>query len=154
MALSRLARQFAAEIKNHDWSDAPYRIDRAGHRREDDSPARLTDDVLGPRESDNLKLNVVWVTAQVLAFDDPNFDVHEFAAACDVEGFAKGTIHYGLRREPDGSPSSALLDDEARSLDDPELEAFWRAMPAKRRALLERIREEEHARLSKRYGKA
>ena len=28
--LSRLAQEFADEIANHDWSDAPYRLDRAG----------------------------------------------------------------------------------------------------------------------------
>jgi hypothetical protein len=33
MALSRLAEAFAAEICNHDWSDAPWRADRAGHDR-------------------------------------------------------------------------------------------------------------------------
>lgn len=28
--------QHGSEINNHDWSDAPYRVDRAGHRREHD----------------------------------------------------------------------------------------------------------------------
>lgn len=36
MALSRLAREFAAEINYHDWSDAPFRLDRAGHQRDHD----------------------------------------------------------------------------------------------------------------------
>lgn len=40
MALSRLAQEFAAEIANHDWSDAPYRTDRAGHQNSDDRPSR------------------------------------------------------------------------------------------------------------------
>ena len=35
--LSHIATAFADEISNHDWSDAPYRLDRAGHHREDDS---------------------------------------------------------------------------------------------------------------------
>jgi hypothetical protein len=37
MTLSCLAREFATEIANHDWSDAPYRCDRAGHDRTGDS---------------------------------------------------------------------------------------------------------------------
>lgn len=36
LELSRLAQEFAAEINNPDWSDAPYRRDRSGHRREHD----------------------------------------------------------------------------------------------------------------------
>jgi hypothetical protein len=31
MGLSRPARELAAEINHHDWSDAPFRADRAGH---------------------------------------------------------------------------------------------------------------------------
>ena len=34
--LSRRALEFAAEISSHDWSDAPYRLDRAGHQRSKD----------------------------------------------------------------------------------------------------------------------
>jgi hypothetical protein len=47
MALSRLAEDFAAEIRNHDWSDAPWRADRAGHDRSRDSN-RVERDPLTP----------------------------------------------------------------------------------------------------------
>lgn len=111
MALSRLAREFAAEINNHDWSDAPYRIDRAGHKREQDSAARLTKDVLTPAETHRVKVNVMWVTAQVLGHADPNFDVHEYAKSCGIEGLSKATISYGLRY--DGDKLMSALDDQS-----------------------------------------
>ncbi|MEU8158143.1 hypothetical protein AB0B94_31195 [Micromonospora sp. NPDC048986] len=86
MALSRLAQQFADEIRNHDWSDAPYRADKAGHKREHDtSRGRHNVPQLAPEETDTIRLNVMWVTAQVLAYNDPNFDVYEFAEACGVD---------------------------------------------------------------------
>lgn len=100
MALSRIARLHAAEIRNHDWSDAPFRADRAGHDRASDSNRGV--DVLSPRETDIVRMNVMWVTAQVLGFQDPNFDVYEFAEACGVEtrtrsGRLDGGIRAGLR---------------------------------------------------------
>ena len=101
--LSRLAREFAAEISSHDWSDAPYRLDRAGHQRQWDS--RATDDQLTPDETENVLITVMWVTAQVLRNLDPNLDVHEFAEACGVprsrrlnsNGKPSGVITHGLR---------------------------------------------------------
>jgi hypothetical protein len=104
MALSRLAAQFAAEIRQHDWSDAPYRSDRAGHRREDDSPSKLAKQ-LDADETNRIRLNATWVTAQVLAYNDPNFDVYEFAAACGVQdrtrhGRLGAGIAAGLRGVP------------------------------------------------------
>lgn len=102
--LSRLAREFAEEIDGHDWSDSPYRLDRAGHQREFDKGweqmPRLTD-----AESDAIKTNVMWVTAQVLSTADPNLDVHEFAEACGIparirltkDGRRSGAIPAGLR---------------------------------------------------------
>jgi hypothetical protein len=101
MALSRRAREFAAEIRLQDWSDAPYRVDRAGHDRRTDSkpsPEQLT-----PAETNRVRMNAVWVVAQVLAYSDPNFDVYEFAEACGVDtknsdGSSNGGIAYGLRR--------------------------------------------------------
>lgn len=44
----------------------------------------------------------MWVTAQVLAYQDPNFDVYEFAEACGVDtktrsGRRDGGISAGLR---------------------------------------------------------
>lgn len=104
MALSRLAREFAAEIKNHDWSDAPYRADRAGHDRKADN--RSTD-TLDPVQTDRVRMNVMWVTAQVLGHRDPNFDEYEFAEACGVEtrtgrGAKDGSIRAGLRIDGEG----------------------------------------------------
>jgi len=105
MALSRQARELAAEIKLQDWSDAPYRADRAGHRREHDSNRGRT--VLEPLETDVVRMNVMWVAAQALGYADPNFDVYEFAEACGVDthtrsGRRDGGIAAGLRRGPDG----------------------------------------------------
>jgi hypothetical protein len=53
-------------------------------------------------ETDTVRLNVVWVTAQVLGYMDPNFDVYEFAKAAGVNtqtprGEQSGHIRYGLR---------------------------------------------------------
>lgn len=101
MALSRQAQQFADEIRNHDWSDAPFRADRAGHQREHDTNRGPTQ--LSAAETDNIRMNVMWVTAQVLAYNDPNFDVYEFAEACGVKtttppGRRDGGILAGLRQ--------------------------------------------------------
>ena len=99
MALSRIAKQHAAEIRNHDWSDAPYRIDRAGHSREDDRGKRTVEQ-LSPGETDRIRLNVIWTTAQVLAYNDPNFNVHEFAEAAGAPGY--------LLYRSDGKPSGGI----------------------------------------------
>lgn len=99
MALSKLAQQFADEIRLHDWSDAPFRADRAGHRRDMDGPPgvnqipQLTQD-----HTNTVRLNVMWVTAQVLAYNDPNFNVFEFAEACGVD-----------TRTPSGRPQSGHI---------------------------------------------
>jgi hypothetical protein len=45
----------------------------------------------------------MWVTAQVLGHDDPNFDIVEFARACGIHHLSEGTLRYGARRNPDGS---------------------------------------------------
>jgi hypothetical protein len=116
MALSRLAAQFAAEIKSHDWSDAPWRLDRAGHRRSDDRSKR-TEEQLSPVETDCVRVNVMWVTAQVLAYNDPNFDVYEYAIACGVprgythtsSGRRNGMIEMGLRHEYDVVPGTNTI---------------------------------------------
>jgi hypothetical protein len=105
MSLSRLAREFAAEISSHDWSDAPYRLDRAGHRRCVDSPGKRSAEVLDAAETGYLRTNVMWATAQVLKNADPNLDLHEYAAACGVprsithrtNGQHSDAIFYGLR---------------------------------------------------------
>jgi hypothetical protein len=94
MALSRLAAEFAAEIRNHDWSDAPYRVDRAGHNRQTDTNRGA--EVLSDHQTNRVRANAMWVTAQVLGHADPNFDPIEFAAACGVS-LSAGGIHAGLR---------------------------------------------------------
>jgi hypothetical protein len=79
MALSPIAKQLAQEIRTQDWSDAPYRIQGARHKREGDK-------VLDGKATDNVRMNVMWVAAQALVdMRDPSFDVYEFAKACDVE---------------------------------------------------------------------
>jgi hypothetical protein len=101
--MSRLAREFAAEIASHDWSDAPFRLDRAGHSRRIDT--RRGEEQLSPEDTDRLRTNVMWVVAQVLKHADPNLDLHEFGAACGVpwsithrtDGSLSGAIDYGLR---------------------------------------------------------
>jgi hypothetical protein len=83
IVLSRAAQEFADEIKNHDWSDAPWRLDRAGHQRAMDK-GKQHPHPLDLHETQNVRTNVMWVTAQVLMHADPNFDVHEYAEACGV----------------------------------------------------------------------
>jgi hypothetical protein len=100
MTLSRLAAQFAAEINQHDWSDAPYRADKAGHRNDHDRGSARQ---LLQTETDTVRMNVMWVTAQVLGYNDPNFDMYEYARACGVNTSTpsgrpnSGAIRYGLR---------------------------------------------------------
>lgn len=94
MALSRLAQQFADEINLHDWSDAPFRADRAGHRRERDSNAYGTAQ-LDAGQTENVKVNAMWVTAQVLSYNDANFDVDEFARACGFGEYTAGGYRWG-----------------------------------------------------------
>jgi hypothetical protein len=117
--LSRLAREFAAEIANHDWSDAPYRLDRAGHNREWDS--NRGNRVLEAHEADVIRTNVMWVTAQVLLHADPNLDLHEYAEACGVprritrnrDGRPSGAIPAGIRKDEDGNALSAMKASQA-----------------------------------------
>lgn len=103
--LNRLAREFAAEIASHDWSDAPFRLDRAGHQRRLDSAGKRVTEPLSKQEADRVRTNVMWVTAQVLKHADPNLDLHEYAAACGIprsithrtNGSRSDAITYGLR---------------------------------------------------------
>ncbi|MFI6228712.1 hypothetical protein ACIBCR_15525 [Micromonospora echinospora] len=118
MPLSRLAQQFADEIRQHDWSDAPYRADRAGHRREDDIRNRRSVPQLTPAETNTIRMNVMWVTAQVLLYNDPNLDVYEFAEACGVDTRTasgrprSGAITAGLRAAIGGGPARPGTFDE------------------------------------------
>ncbi len=97
MALSRLASEIAAEIKFQDWSDAPFRADRAGHRREYDRPAPGAP-LLDERQTATVRTNVMWVVAQALGHADPNLDPYEFAEACGVD-----------TRTPSGRPRSGHI---------------------------------------------
>ncbi|WP_189837779.1 hypothetical protein [Streptomyces umbrinus] len=102
MPLSKLARDFAREISNHDWSDAPYRRDRAGHSRAVDT--NRGDHVLTEQQTDAVRTNAMWVAAQVLGYHDPNFRLYEFAEACGVDtrtprGDRDNGIRAGVREE-------------------------------------------------------
>lgn len=104
MALSKLAQQFADEIRQQDWTDAHIRLDRAGHDRKHDTKSRPDDKVLDTEQARFVKTNVMWVTAQVLGYNDPNFDVHEFAEACGLNilnsrGGLNGSFTAGLREQ-------------------------------------------------------
>ncbi len=110
MALSRIAQEFADEINGHDWSDAPWRLDRAGHQWSSDKRKQVAEP-LDARETAFLRTNVMWVAAQVLLHADPNLDVHEFAVACGVprnivfnsDGRKSGAIRMGLRFDDSGA---------------------------------------------------
>ncbi|MFE2561614.1 hypothetical protein ACFXGT_37525 [Streptomyces sp. NPDC059352] len=102
MALSKVAQQLADEIRLQDWTDAHIRGDRAGHDRKRDSKSHPSDPVLNAEQTQSVRTNVMWVTAQVLGYNDPNFDVYEFAQACGVNilnsrGGKDGSIAAGLR---------------------------------------------------------
>ena len=107
--LSRIAQEFAAEIHNHDWSDAHVRLDRAGHRQKND-PRSANLEPLTPEETDRVRANVTLVTAQVLKHADPQLDLYEYAAACGVprrithnsDGRPNGALEHGLRFDEGG----------------------------------------------------
>lgn len=92
--LSRIAREHASEIAAHDWSDAPWRLDRAGHDRQHDTNKGTKQ--LTAEETARVRTNAMWVTSQVLAYGDPHFDVVEFARACGVQ-LSEGGLRAGLR---------------------------------------------------------
>ena len=93
--MNPLARSLADEIANHDWSDAPWRIDRAGHQFDDDPPSKRARRRLTPHEASWVRTNVMLVTAQALLQVDPSVDLYEYAEAC--------AIPEHLLRNPDGS---------------------------------------------------
>lgn len=102
MALSRDARELAAEIRTHYWGDAPFRVDRAGHHREDDRGWEHKEK-LDDSGAASVRANVVMVAIQVLAYRDPNLDPLEFARAAGVDGMSKDALKAGTRRDRDGN---------------------------------------------------
>ncbi|MGW7196633.1 hypothetical protein [Streptomyces chryseus] len=116
MALSQEASDYAAEIRLHDWSDAPYRTNRAGHDRTTDYKA--TKEHLNDLETARVRWNVMITAAQFFQYRDPNFNLPEFAEACGVDmnaptGRWLGNLEAGLRHDrnghvsPPGRPASA-----------------------------------------------
>ena len=130
MTLSPLASDFAAEINAHDWSDAAFRFDRAGHRREDDTHRGT--EILRPDQVDYVKANVAAVAAQVLGYTEgESFDPHEFFLYAGVargfrltgNGRRSGAVTAGLRINPGlryDTPGSTLrvVTCDAYSVDD------------------------------------
>lgn len=116
MALSRLAREYAAEIRAHDWSDAPYRADRAGHRREDDRGWRDRPR-LSERETEIVRLNVMWVVGQVLGHAGVLRldEIYEWAEACGCDTNTPAgrprsrQIRYGFRFDGDAFAGPAAV---------------------------------------------
>lgn len=106
--LSTLAQSLADEIRAQDWSDAHSRADGARHDRHQD---RTKAEQLDEDQTENVRVNVMWVVAQALSDHDPNFDVHAFAEAAGVhrdfrlrrDGTLSGGIPAGIRRTPDGA---------------------------------------------------
>ena len=97
--LSRLAGELAEAIKDQDWSDAPYRFDRAGHNRARDSRAKLATQ-LDAEQTQTVQANVALVVAEVLSNADPNFDRVEFARACGVTRYSDDGLRAGAAIEP------------------------------------------------------
>lgn len=97
--LNRAAQEMAAEIAAQDWSDAPWRLDGSRHHRVGNE-ATKSPRQLDSHEAENVLINVMWVTAQALLRQDPDLDLHEYAAAC---GASERIIF-----RTDGSLSAAL----------------------------------------------
>ena len=101
--LSTIAQRFADEIKAQDWSDVHTRADGARHSRTAD---RSTTEQLDAEATEVVLMNVVWVTGQALAEDDPKFNIRAYAEACGVSedwlltkrGTPNGGIEAGIRR--------------------------------------------------------
>lgn len=105
-ALTSRERQLADEIEAHDWACAPYHPSGAAHPTPQTLTPRLTDD-----EAERVRVNVMWVVAQCLGYEDPEFNPDAFAIACGVTrdyrctpfGGPSTIIREGLRIGTDGS---------------------------------------------------
>jgi hypothetical protein len=104
MALPYAARALAAEIKSQDWSDSPYRADGARHNRDSDSPSKRGAKQLTHNETEHVRINVIWVTAQAFLATEPDFDIREYATAAGAD-LSPGMFV----NNRDGKPSGALL---------------------------------------------
>lgn len=107
-ALTSRERQLADEIAAHDWAGAPYYPSGAAHATPETGAPRLED-----HEAERVRVNVMWVVAQCLGYEDPEFNPDAFAVACGVTrdyrctpfGGPSTIIREGLRIGMDGSYS-------------------------------------------------
>ncbi|PPF50340.1 hypothetical protein C5B94_15390 [Clavibacter michiganensis] len=124
-ALTARERHLAAEIRAHDWSEAPYRASGTAHAPAhapsgDDSGSGSGSDGgspgsaaprLSPEEAERVRVNVMWVVAQCLGYEDPEFNPDAFAEAagitrdyrCTPFGGRSAIVREGLRVGTDGS---------------------------------------------------
>ena len=116
-ALTARERHLAAEIRAHDWSEAPYRATGTAHAPSGDgngsdggSPGSAAPR-LSPEEAERVRVNVMWVVAQCLGYEDPEFNPDAFAEAagvtrdyrCTPFGGRSAIVREGLRVGTDGS---------------------------------------------------
>ena len=114
-ALTARERHLAAEIRAHDWSEAPYRATGTAHAPTGDgsgdgSPGSAAPR-LSPEEAERVRVNVMWVVAQCLGYEDPEFNPDAFAEAagitrdyrCTPFGGRSAIVREGLRVGTDGS---------------------------------------------------
>ena len=120
-ALTARERHLAAEIRAHDWSEAPYRATGTAHAPTGDgsgsgsgsgdgSPGSAAPR-LSQEEAERVRVNVMWVVAQCLGYEDPEFNPDAFAEAagitrdyrCTPFGGPSAIVREGLRVGTDGS---------------------------------------------------
>ena len=122
-ALTARERHLAAEIRAHDWSEAPYRATGTAHApahahapsgdgdgSDGGSPGSAAPR-LSQEEAERVRVNVMWVVAQCLGYEDPEFNPDAFAEAagitrdyrCTPFGGPSAIVREGLRVGTDGS---------------------------------------------------
>lgn len=113
-ALTARERQLAAEIRAHDWSEAPYRATGTAHAPSSDGSDGGSGGSAAPRlseqEAERVRVNVMWVVAQCLGYEDPEFNPDVFASAagvtrdylCTPFGGPSAIVREGLRVGADG----------------------------------------------------
>jgi len=80
------------------------------HAQRRDTDTKRPATVLSEMETDAVRTNVMWVTAQVLLHADPNLDPHEYAVACGVPRRITHTTH----GDPSGTITSGIRKDDGR----------------------------------------